>query len=89
MQHPPPRALKKLWPPQIRGTIAIGVLLFIVPVIAANFVEWGAPIDILAPKGAMFIALLLLSEGIYFAAEGSACGALYTYFYLKYWRLDD
>lgn len=89
MQHPPPSALKKLWPPQIRGMIAIGVLLFIAPVIVANFVDWGAPIDILAPKRSMFIALLLLSEGIYFTAEGSACGALYTYFYLKYWRLND
>jgi hypothetical protein len=80
MQHPPPSALKKLWPPQIRGMIAIGVLLFIAPVIVANFVNWGAPIDILAPKRSMFIALLLLSGGIYFAAEGSACGALYTFF---------
>jgi hypothetical protein len=88
-QRPPPARLRKLWLPQILGMILIGAGFICAPVILADFVYWGAPSDIIAPKKSMFAALFLLFIGIYFAAEGFVCGMLYVYFYFKYWRSSD
>jgi hypothetical protein len=88
-QSPPPLPLRRLWPRQIRLLIAVGIGFVCLPVIFSWLVHWGAPAEILAPKHSMFMVLVLLSEGVYFTAEGSVCGLLYGYFYFKYWRRSD
>jgi hypothetical protein len=76
-QKPPPVPLRKLWPKQIRIMLVCG---------GAGLI--GAPVALAASRST-FIVLFLLYVGTWFFADGLARGALYAYFYFKYWRSSD
>jgi hypothetical protein len=87
-QTPPPDPLRRLWPRQIRIMLAGGAIIFAVPIFLGSCIYWGVIDDFLSPKLA-FLVPICLSTGLMIASEGLISGALYVFFYFRYWRSSD
>jgi hypothetical protein len=85
-ENPPLLQLKLAWPRQFIGIIAIGAVFVSVPFLigAATHAGWlfDESIDVRITRS----MLLAISIGLVLVIDGLASGALYGYFFLKYWR---
>jgi hypothetical protein len=82
---PPPLPLKEEWPRQFAKMTMIGAIFLFSPLLIGDLVHSGISADFISPKIA-FMLLICVSSGLGLMAEGLISGALYGYFFLKYWR---
>jgi hypothetical protein len=84
-QSPPPDPLRRLWPPQIRGSFYIAAVLLGGPILTGAVMQGGIEQNYMKlPE--LSLSTLILGLGIWFLIESIYAAALYLYFYLRYWR---
>lgn len=83
-QLPPPDQLRRLWP-QIRARFYIASALLGGPLLSGVAMQHGIyPNYMKLPESSL--AILILGLGIWFLVESIFAVALFSFFYLRYWR---
>ncbi len=84
-ENPPPEPLRKLWPKQIWLTLKVSGAIFMTPVVVGSGVYWGSIKEFFSPS-LVILSLFCVSCGLLLTSEALISGALYSYFYFRYWR---
>lgn len=86
-QTPPPDALRRSWPRQIRLSFLIPAVGIGVVQLAGILIEYHVTQSYVTSRE-VFLPIFILSLSLWFLIESIQAGVLCLFFYFKYWRVS-